>query len=332
MSHELEEIRGKVAMAYYGTVPWHSLGTKLDKPATAEEALKAASLDWKVQLAPLFVPFQPKANEESGPLLQVKTNNAVVRPLDNSILGVVGTSYRPVQNKDAFDFFDSVVGAGKAIYHTAGSIFGGKRVWILAQLPGDMVVGEKDIIERYILFANSHDGTMAVRMFYTPVRVVCFNTMTFALNRGEGQGISLRHVGNVKSKIKVAQEALGLGVKYYDELKVISDDMLKKQLDEGMVNDFIKDVFASDDEGTVKNEVMNELMLISKGATGTTIPGQEGTLWHWLNVVTEYVDHLQPKTGGNEAEKRDSRFDSILFGTGKVKKQRAFEAAMGMMI
>ena len=334
MSDLLDVVHGKAAMFYYGELPWHKMGTPLSKPATAKEGLIAGGLDWDVKLAPMFVVL---ANSSGvADYYQVPSNNAVVRPLDNNILGVVGTGYRPIQNRDAFDFFDSVVGEGQAIYHTAGSLMGGKRVWILAQLPGDMTVGEHDVIERFILFANAHDGTMAVRMFYTPTRVVCYNTLTFALGKGEGQGISIRHTGNVKSKVEAAKEALGLGVAYYDELHKISTAMLKKRLDEVEIEAFVKDVFAAkteeDEDATgVQNSLMNELRMIESGSTGTLIEGQEGTLWNWLNTVVEYVDHRQPKSGRFPDDKREARFDSILFGTGKNTKQRAFVAATQLL-
>ena len=207
MPHNLADIRGQTAMMYYGEAPWHRLGTKLDHPATAEEAIRAASLDWEVAKKPLFISHGEKSHE-------VPDRFAVVRQdqLDQdekpAVLGIVGPEYTPWQNREAFAWFDPIVGQGAAVYHTAGALGNGERVWILAKLPDKIQVIGDDIADKYLLLSNSHDGGSSVQVKFTPIRVVCQNTLTMALS--EGRSIRIHHTKNLKERMAAARDALGI--------------------------------------------------------------------------------------------------------------------------
>ena len=142
MSHNLNETNGRVSMMYVGEVPWHRLGTKLDRPATAAEAIDAADIGFQVERVPLAT--------EPG-RLSVETHFATVRTDTNQVLGVVGSRYVPIQNRDAFTTFDALVGEGEAIYHTAGALGKGERIWILAKLPDYIRVNGNDAVEKFLL-------------------------------------------------------------------------------------------------------------------------------------------------------------------------------------
>ena len=158
-----------------GRDAWHGLGARLSQVATAQEAIEAANMGWEVGMREVFI------QTPSGQFMEVTDKKAVTRLDNGKVFGIFSNQYTPLQNRDAFTFFDSVVGAGEAIYHTAGTLAGGSRIWILAKLPGDLKLSDTDVLERYILLANSHDGSLAVTMKPTTVRVVCNNTLSVAL-------------------------------------------------------------------------------------------------------------------------------------------------------
>lgn len=175
MTHNLATTNDRTAMMYAGDVPWHGLGTRLAEPATAEEAIREASLDYQVEL--------DRMTTSSG--APIPRRKAVVRRDTGDVLGVVGNAFVPVQNRECFSFLDQVVADGEVCYHTAGALGRGERIWLLAKLPNEIrIKNSDDVTEKYLLLSNSHDGTSALRVFFTPIRVVCQNTLTLAERRG----------------------------------------------------------------------------------------------------------------------------------------------------
>lgn len=214
MVHDIATTNGRPAMAYFGETPWHGLGTRLDHPATAAEAITAAGLDYKVELTPLY----------TGEGTRVSNRQAVIRGDTNEVLGVVGNSYVPIQNVECFEFLDAVVAEGQLEYHTAGALGNGERMWMLAKLPGHIrVKNSEDVSDKFLLLSNAHDGTAALRVLFTPVRVVCNNTLAFAHRRGEGKGISVLHKGDLGAKVREAQKVLGLAERFYDDMQIKAD-------------------------------------------------------------------------------------------------------------
>lgn len=323
MAHNLTIENGNAQMMYYGEIPWHGLGTRLQKPATSEEAIEAAGLNWEVVKKPVYVKLDKR--------FQVKDTFAMVRKdkwakNECDILGVVGKNYTPVQNKDAFEFFDSIVGDKKAIYHTAGSLSDGKIIWILAKLPGYIRVIGNDISEKFLLLSNSHDGTSMVQIKFTPIRVVCQNTLTIAMNKGET--LKVKHSRDVKDKLKQASELLGIVNDKYDTIERSFKNMTKVKLNDKRLNEYIKTVFPDPaDElqyATVDNNREMVRELFDQGL-GNNLPGVAGTLWAGYNAVTELIDHKITK------QNKDMRTKSIWFGNGYNVKQKAFDVATEKM-
>ncbi len=323
MAHNLTLENGNAQMMYYGEIPWHGLGTRLQKPATSEEAIVAAGLNWEVVKKPVYVKLDKR--------FQVKDTFAMVRKdkwqkNECDILGVVGKNYTPVQNKDAFNFFDSIVGDKKAIYHTAGSLSDGKIIWILAKLPGYIRVVGNDISEKYLLLSNSHDGSSMVQIKFTPIRVVCQNTLTIAMNKGET--LKVKHSRDVKDRLKQASELLGIVNEKYDTIERSFKNMARVQLNEKRLNEYVKTIFPDPvDElqyATVDNnrEMVRELF---EQGLGNNLPGVAGTLWAGYNAVTELIDHKITK------QNKDMRTKSIWFGNGYNVKQKAFDVANDKM-
>ena len=193
MSHDLNMNNGKASMFYVGETPWHKLGTKLENPATAYEAIDAAGLNYTVIKNPIVTVLR------SNKIKTIANHFATVRTDTEEILGVVGSRYEVIQNRNAFSFFDALIGSDEAIYHTAGALGKGERIWILAKLPDYIRVGKDDVVEKFLLLTNSHDGSSFACAKLTPIRVVCSNTLSAALD-GSEQEVRIRHTPNAPSK------------------------------------------------------------------------------------------------------------------------------------
>lgn len=309
-------------MFYYGETPWHGIGTKLNNPATSEEAIKAAKLNYQIELQSLYTPNK----------ILVSNKKAAVRLDTKMPLGIVTDSYKIIQNTEAFSFFDSVVGEKKAMYHTAGALGLGEKIWILAKLPDDIIIAKKENVEKYLVLTNSHDGTTALRMYFTPVRVVCQNTLILSL-RDAKDGISIRHVGSISKKIEEAQRVLGIAKKFYDDFSMISQKMAdRKMTPEEVERYFHLIVFEGRPETgnshVLKNRIDNLTQLFEVGK-GNDVAGVRGSVWAALNSVTEYIDHYRKIK--NEEDDKTNRMKSLFFGNGAIIKRRAHEAALQLI-
>lgn len=317
MSHNLNIVNGVPSMMYVGETPWHTLGTKLDKPATASEAIQAAGLEFQVEKIPLRIALHN---------LPVKDHFATVRTDTMEVLGVVGSRYTPIQNKDAFTTFDALVGEGQAIYHTAGALGKGERIWILAKLPDYIRVNKNDIVEPFLLFTNTHDGSSTVSVKLTPIRVVCENTLSVAL-QGTEQQVRIRHTNQAEEKLKQAHEVLGLSNKVFEILSQYYIGMSRKMINAVLLNQYIDKVFPMP-IFTLQNSYVKEVRekIIELSEVGIGAEMSRGTLWGAYNAVTEYVDHYRLSS------KTDSmRLKSMWYGSGETLKKKAFSLAVTMM-
>lgn len=319
MSHELtQNMNGEVEFFYAGKKPWHGLGQKLDKPATAEEAITAAHLDWEVSNRELIT--------VDG--VDVPNHRAIVRNDNSKVLSVMSKNYEPVQNTDAFAFFDSVIGTGGAYYETAGSIFEGKRIFLVAKLPKEIIAGKDDKIEQYLTLVNSHDGSTALRMYFTPIRVVCNNTLIASLGR-QTESVSIRHIGNVTSKIQYAQDALGLAHRYYSDFEAIVERLHQISTTKKMVDEVCNEVFKVDKE---KGETGQQQKAIDcvindfENDPKNNLEGMQRTAWSLYNAVCQYADH-ESRSVSKDANRRMS---SIMFTTAAKLKQTALDSILSL--
>jgi len=329
MAHNLCTQGGKVHMMYVEQAPWHGLGTRLDKPATAAEAIGAAHLDWRVSKKPLYLIDGP--NRE----FLVPDRFAVVRedrmdecfdPARQPVLGVVSDAYTPLQNAEAFEFFDAIVGQDAAIYHTAGALGNGERVWVLAKLPSNMRVVGDDIVDKYLLLVNSHDGSTSVQIRFTPIRVVCQNTLMLALQAGPR--LRVPHTRDLMRRLQDAQRSLGLIHATFDQMERTFKAMQRVQVSTRRLHDYLSSVFpepAAPADQRVFERVRRDRELcrhlFAEGA-GSRMPGVRGTLWAAYNGVTELVDHA-----GSPRLTDQRRLQSAWFGQGYLTKARAYQVA-----
>ncbi len=324
MAHALATTNGRTAMAYFGETPWHRLGTRLNEPATAAEAIEAAGLNYQVELHPLM----------TERWIDVPQRKAVLRTDTKEVLGVVGNSYQPIQNYQCFGFLDAVVADGDLRYHTAGVLGKGERIWMLAKIPGEIRIKDSDdVTEKFLLLHNSHDGTSSLRVFFTPIRVVCANTLAIAERRGHGQGISIHHKGNLESKIAEAQEILGFAKRFFDDAaekinRLASYHPTRQQLDQ-----YFRSIYPDreESENHRSRKTRADLFRLFEFGRGQNIPASRFTAWSAYNAVTEYVDHFRSTRGKSQLQRDSTRLKSAWFGSGAKLKSEAWQFAVGML-
>ncbi len=315
MSHNIEIRNGKASIAYAGETPWHKLGQYIKEAFDAATALKAAGLDFTVE----------KVGLQTADGRPISGRYGLRRTDTKDVLGIVTDFYQPLQNRDAFAFFDGVFGKDKARYEVAGVLGKGEKVWLLARLPGDFTVGREDLIGKWLLLTNGHDTNEPVRAKFTPIRVVCQNTLNAAL-RGKESEVRVQHIGNVQGKLEVAGKLMKAAGIYFDEMQGRFNAFLKYPLKDNQAKEYFSRVLG--DDATGFNELSNigqkqveEMQKLAATGAGTDIKGVRGSLWGAYSAVTEYVDHTRTS--------KDIGY--VLQGRGAELKQRAFTVGESVM-
>jgi phage/plasmid-like protein (TIGR03299 family) len=334
MAHELMfKDDGSAAMMYVGEVPWHRLGQQLDAPPTAEEAIKAARLDWRVAKKPIYAMSE-------GVWYVIPDRYAVVREdLWGSeqcpIFATVSENYIPLQNNEAFSFFDGLIDRKLATYETAGALGEGERVWVMAKLKENICVGGKDEIQRYILLANGHNAATAVRIILTPIRVVCQNTLTLAVETAKAE-FRVHHGANMQKKLDAARGQLGAVLRQYELLADRFDEMVKRSMPNQDLQKYLDVVFPLPIRGRLSERnydaAIAEVESRKKGCAelfengrGNTEPGIRGSLWAAYNGVTDWADHRMRFRSPYQ------RMNSVFFGEAGRIKTRALRNALELI-
>lgn len=277
-------------------VPWHGLGNVVEGTLKWEEAYKLGGLEWTVEKRPLYT------SNPTGDLLEISDQYATVRDTDDQILGIVGKKYKIIQNREAFDFMDTIVQSGDLEYHTAGSLFGGKTIWLLAKPTNAQIVieGTDDVSEPYILLYNAHDGSRSLGFKLTTVRVVCANTLNLAL-QGRGNSVSVTHTGDIQSKVIAAQQVLSSSIKKFEAYNQLANAFAKIQLTTEDLDEYIKFMLPStqDEDSTKLLNQRDHLQSLFESGKGNDLPGIIGSAWAALNAVTEYNSHYKGRADSN---------------------------------
>lgn len=263
--------------------PWHGLGTIVNKAPDSGEALKLAGLDWEVIQSPIFTAHG-----------KVEGWKANVRNTDRQVLGVVTDRYRVVQNTEAFAFTDSLLGEGVQ-YETAGSLMGGRKVWLLARLPREFIIaGER--ISPYLVFSNTHDGSGAVRVAVTPIRVCCNNTLNLALTTAQ-RSFSMIHTGDIRGKISEAKQTLFMADQYMEDLGREFERLRRQKITDQQVREYIELLLPIEKGAsniTVKNvkKLRNDMAMRYFDAPDLKELGSNA--YRFINAASDFATHAEP--------------------------------------
>lgn len=287
-------------MMYVREKPWHGLGVEVAEAPTSADALRLAGLNWEVQQKNIQVCGGSK----------IENYKANVRSTDGAVLGVVSDSYKIVQNADAFSFTDELIG-GDVRYETAGSLRGGKKIWLLAKMPERKIAG--DAVEPYLCFSNAHDGTGAIRVCMTPIRVVCNNTLNLALNTAKRQW-SARHMGNIEQKMQEARMCLQLADAYMDGLGDYADKLANKTINDEELDKILNEMFPVEENDSERKKTMakkakDEFMVCY---WRPDIAQFLNTAWGVVNAMSDMVSHSEPLR--NTANYRENNWGRIMDG------------------
>jgi len=316
MAHEVEIIDGVAQMAYAGDTPWHGLGTRVHNELTPAQMQTKAGLDWTVSEVESFV----EVDGEKIPTGQ----KSLLRSTDNKILTNVGKGWNPVQNSEAFEFFSEYVMAGDMEMHTAGSLKEGKNVFALAKVKESFSILGEDQVDSYLLFSNPHEYGKAIDVRFTPIRVVCNNTLTFSLQSGSKNAVKLNHRSQFNPDM--VKQQMGIAHEKFAQYKEMAEFLSTKRFSvESLVN-YYNDVFPHTYSKGKEVKAVEDLTKNAKSAMDVlyTQPGAnfgEGTWWQALNSVTYLTDH---KMGRNA----ESRMQSSWFGQNQARKMVAVNKAV----
>ena len=312
MAHNVE------TMAYAGEVPWHGLGVPVSNDLTPNQMMKKAGLDWTVEQIDSYVTVGDK---------KIPTGmKALVRSSDNKVLTNIGQVWNPVQNEDAFNFFSEYVLKGDMEMHTAGSLKGGQLVWALAKVKESFDLFGGDTIESYLLFSNPHKYGFSIDVRFTPIRVVCNNTLSLSLEAKAERSVKVGH--RTEFNADEVKKALGIASAKLSQYKEMAEFLGSKRYNIDNLIEYYNTVFPRTADKRVQNQELS-VETLSKNAKAAfdaieLQPGAkyaEGSWWQAFNSVTYVTDHLQ---GRNP----DNRLYSSWFGGNQIRKRDALKTAL----
>jgi phage/plasmid-like protein (TIGR03299 family) len=312
------------SMSYYDKIPWHGLGKAVPKGVTAEEMIKAADLDWEVKLQPARGSRKINDRGEFSRYEVVR----LPRPGNSEehiSLGLVTRRYQPLQNAEAFKFFDSIVNEGKAYFETAGALGDGERVWVMARMPESIEIVRGDKCWNYLLLSNTHNGEGSVTVKFTFKRVVCQNTLMIALKDGQ-KAYRVRHSKQMQFRLEELADFLAITQDTFLRAASLFQRLAGVQVTKERLQEYLNAVYPTTDrqkkEGTVPPKWIHIYRLLD------TVPdlqwqGVKGTLWGAYNAITRFEDYKMPI----QEEEPDQRLERTWFGSAADLKLKALQKA-----
>lgn len=334
MAHQLfqNEQSGKHSFFSVKEKAWHGLGQIVDQYPTSSEALTFAGLDYEVTKEDLFTATYNSDGQLMDHTSKVRSHFATMRRDTGTILGIVGKDYEIVQNKDAFAFFDAIVGGEGIQYETAGALGNGERIFITAKLPGYIKVGNDDLIEKYLFLTTSHDGYGSITAAFTPVRIVCANTLNAAL-RNHSNAIKIRHTVNAKQRLEQAHQLMGISNNLSVEMEMIFNRWTKIRINDKQIRKLIQSALVPNKEVLTKIQLGNEdecstyykNMCENAFEYAMSNPTQQldttkGTVFGAYNTITGYFQNIR------KYKDDTAKLKSIMYsGLAQQRGQAAFD-------
>ena len=341
MAHNINynERTGRYSFFSVQQKAWHGLGQIVEQYPTSAEAIKHAGLDYEVVKSPLFTKGSniietAQGMEIGSSELEVPNYFANIRTDNNAVLGVVGKDYHIVQNREAFNFFDAIVGGGEGIlYETAGALGKGERIFITAKLPDYIRVGNgDDVTEKYIFLTTSHDGSGSITAAFTPIRIVCQNTLNASL-RNMTNVVRIKHTSGAKQRIENAHKIMGLANTLSDQLEGIFNAWTKVKVNDREVRKLIQMALcpnketldlinkgAEDEISTVFKNTVEDAFAYAMVSDTQQMDTTKGTLFGAYNAVTGYYQNVK-KYNDDETKLQNI----VLGGTAQRRSQKAFD-------
>jgi len=290
------------SMFYVRTAPWHGLGVRVEEALTSQDALHYSGLDWTVRQETIM----------TDTYLSVPGCKANIRNDNNAILGLVSNSYKEVQNEEAFAFTDALIGEGVR-YETAGSLDGGRKVWMLAKLPEKYQLAG-DAVDPYIVFTNTHDGSGSIKVALTPIRVVCQNTLNLALKTAD-RCWSTKHTSNVHSRIDDARNTLFFADKYMKALQEEAERLSIQRVTDKMFMNLVDKLLPLGDDKSDIAKTNNEKQrsdLINRYFYAPDLVDLPKNAWRVINAVSDHATHAQPLRMTKNYQ--ENLFDKVITG------------------
>lgn len=341
MAHNLNfnERTGRYSFFSVKQKAWHNLGQVVSEYPTSEEAIRHAGLDYEVAKAPLYTKGSGIIETSNG--IEIGSNElhvpnyfANIRTDNNAVLGVVGKDYEIIQNREAFSFFDAIVDGEKGIlYETAGALGQGERIFITAKLPDYIRVGNgDDVTEKYIFLTTSHDGSGSITAAFTPIRIVCQNTLNASL-RNMTNVIRIKHTAGAKDRLENAHKVMGLANTLSKQLETTFNQWASVRINDSEVKKLIQlalcpnketlDLLkkgAEDEVSTMFKNTVDDAFAYAMMNDTQQMETTKGTLFGAYNAVTGYYQNVR------NYKDDEAKLQSIVMGgTAQTKTQKAFE-------
>lgn len=312
------------SMAYYDEIPWHGLGKEVPKGMTAEEMIKAAGLDWEVALRPAQGARQINRRGEFSRYEVVRLPKPGISKGPIS-LGLVTRRYQPLQNAEAFKFFDSIVDEGKAYFETAGALGDGERVWVMARMPEPIEIVRGDECWKYLLLSNTHNGEGSVTVKFTPKRVVCQNTLILALEDGQ-KAYRVRHSKQMQFRLEELAEFLVIIQDMFLRAASLFQRLAQVKMTGERFLQYLDAVFPKTPRQKVEGKEppkWTHIRELLETTPDLQLSGVRGTLWGAYNAITRFEDYKIPI----QEEEPDQRLERTWFGSGADVKLKALQKA-----